>query len=153
MHPRHIRPKEALLPQLRNKLDTETKTRRVYPTQDSSVCSLFMIPKHDKPNEARYLHDLIDRNNITRKDHTPIPDICNIVNTVARHPFRSKLDLTDGYHNIRVEPDSEQFTSFYIPFGTYRTKVMQQGDCKAPATFMKLMNAIFADMIGRKIYI
>ena len=107
MRPRHIKPKEALLPRLRNKLDTETKTGRVYPAQDSSACSLFMIPKHDKPNKARFLHDLIDRNNITRKDHTLIPDIYNIVNTVARHPFRSKLDLTDGYHNVRVEPDSK----------------------------------------------
>ena len=32
-------------------------------------------------------------------------------------------------------------------------KVMQQGDYNAPATFMKLMNAIFADMIGRNVYV
>ena len=30
---------------------------------------------------------------------------------------------------------------------------MQQGDCNAPATFMKLMNHIFSDMLGRSVYV
>ena len=30
---------------------------------------------------------------------------------------------------------------------------MQQGDCNAPATFMKLMNFIFADILGRSVYV
>ena len=30
---------------------------------------------------------------------------------------------------------------------------MQQGDCNAPATFMKLMNWVFADMLGRNVYV
>ena len=30
---------------------------------------------------------------------------------------------------------------------------MQQGDCNALATFMKLMNHIFSDMLGRSVYV
>ena len=30
---------------------------------------------------------------------------------------------------------------------------MRQGDCNAPATFMKLMNWIFQDMLGRSVYV
>ena len=30
---------------------------------------------------------------------------------------------------------------------------MQQGDCNPPATFMKLMNWIFAEQIGRDVYV
>ena len=30
---------------------------------------------------------------------------------------------------------------------------MQQGDCNAPVTFMKLMNHIFSDMLGRSVYV
>ena len=113
-----------------------------------------MIPKIDKPKEARFLHDLVERNKLTRKDHTPIPDIPSILNTIAKHPFRSKIDITDGYHNVRIEPSSKEFSSFYISnMGTYRTRVMQQGDCNAPATFMKLMHSVFADMIGKSIYV
>ena len=153
MCPRRIRPTEKFLPQLRDKIDQELASGRIYPTQDSSACSMFMIQKHDKKDQARFLHDLVDRNTNTRKDNTPIPDIPSIINTVARHPYRSKIDLTDDNHNIRINPDDEKYTAFYTPYGTYRTRVMQQGDCNAPATFMKLMNWIFQDMLGRSVYV
>ena len=129
------------------------ETGRIYPAKDSAACSMFMIKKHDKQNEARFLHDLVDRNTNTRKDNTPILYIPSIINTVARHPYISKIDLTDGYYNVSIEPQSEQFTSLYTPFGTFRTRVMQQGDCNAPATFMKLMNWIFAEQIRRDVYV
>ena len=105
MRRRRIRPSEAFLPQLRDKINTELKTGQIYPAQDSAACSMFMIKKHDWQNEARFLHDLVDRNTNTRKDNTPIPDIPSIINPVARHPDRSKIDLTDGYHNVRIKPE------------------------------------------------
>ena len=112
-----------------------------------------MIKKYDKPNEPRFLYDLRARNDITVKDKTPIPDITCIINAVAKSKFKSKIDLTDGYNNFRIKTESEKYTSFNTPFGTYRTRVMQQGDCNAPATFMKLMNHIFSDMLGRSVYV
>ena len=153
MRPRRILPSEAFLLQLRDKINAELETVRIYPAQDSAACSMFMIKIHDKQNEARFLHDLVDHNANTRKNNTPIPDIPSIMNTVARHPYRSKIDLTDGYHNVRIEPESEEFTSSYTPFRTFRTRVKQQGDCNAPATFMKLMNWIFVEQIGRDVYV
>ena len=30
---------------------------------------------------------------------------------------------------------------------------MQQGDCNAPATFMKVMNWIFAEQLGTDVYV
>ena len=153
MRPRRIRPSEKFLNQLRNKITQEIQSERVYPAQDSSACSIFMVKKYDKPNEARFLHDLVDRNANIYKDNTPIPDIPNILNTITKNLYKSKIDLTDGYHNVRIHPDDEIYTSFNTPFGTYRTRVMQQGDCNAPATFMKLMNYIFHDIIGKNIYV
>src|SRR4029077_13257674 len=106
---RRIRPAEAFIPQLRDKIDKELISGRVYPATDSSACSIFMVKKFDKPNEVRFLHDLVDQNANTRKDNTPIPDIPSIINMVARHPYRSKIDLTDGYHNVRIKPDNEKY--------------------------------------------
>ena len=139
MRPRKFTPAEAFRDQLEEKIDRELQSGRIYPATDPSACSIFMVKKYDKPNEARFLFDLVDRNKITQKDNTPIPDITSIINQIARHPFRSKIDLTDGYHNVRIEPESEKYASFYTTIGTFRTRVMQQGDCNAPATFMKLM--------------
>ena len=58
LQPRRFKPTEAFLPQLRDKIDAEEKTGRVYAAQDSAACSIFMIKKYDKPNEARFLNDL-----------------------------------------------------------------------------------------------
>ena len=43
MRPRRIRPTEKILLQLREKIDQELASGRIYPTQDSSACSMFMI--------------------------------------------------------------------------------------------------------------
>ena len=65
------------------------------------------------------------RNNLTVKDKTSITDNTCIIRAVAENEFKCKIDLTDGCHNVRIEEDSEKYTSFNTPFGTYRTRVMQ----------------------------
>ena len=54
MRPRCIRPTEKFLDQLRDKITQEIQAEQVYPAQDSSACSIFMVKKYDKPNEARF---------------------------------------------------------------------------------------------------
>ena len=53
MQPRRFKPTEAFLDQLRDKIDAEQLTGRVYPAQDSSACSIFMVKKFDKPKIGR----------------------------------------------------------------------------------------------------
>ena len=62
-------------------------------------------------------------------------------------------DLSDRYHNIRIDPDSEKHTTFLCHMGHYRSRVMQQGDCNAPPTMVRAMNEIFRDMIFKDLII
>src|SRR5258706_6278846 len=82
-----------------------------------------------------------------------IPDIPSIINCIARHPYCSKIDITNAYHKVRILPEHKKYAAFATPFGIFRTRVMQQGDCNAPATMMKLMHSIFKDMCGIKVFI
>ena len=68
--------------------------------------------------------DLRFRNQYTEKDKTPLPNQDLILQTVAANPFRSKIDLTDGYHNIRVEEADEKYTTFMTPYRQFRSKVI-----------------------------
>jgi Reverse transcriptase (RNA-dependent DNA polymerase) len=43
-------------------------------------------------------------------------------------------------------------TVFSTVFRTFKSNVMQQGDCNAPATFLHLMTAIYCDVIGIFVY-
>jgi len=153
--PRNLKLKHKYLPQLLDKLRQEQKSGRVYkPNPPDTSCSpIFMIPKIDKPDETRFLHDLVTRNDNTYDDPPNIPDQSNIINAVANAKFRSKVDLSDEYHNLRIIPEYEKHTAFKTPFGVYRTRVIQQGDKNAPSTFQNAMNTLFQDELGIFVYI
>ena len=83
MKPRRFKPHEAFMKQLQEKIAAELKIGRIYQVTDSSACTLFMTGKIDKPEQARFLYDLVDRNKNTYPNKTMIPDIPSIIRTIA----------------------------------------------------------------------
>jgi len=72
---------------------------------------------------------------------------------VAARKYWSMIDLADGYHNIRIEVDWEQHSTFLTYMGYYRSRIMQQGDRNAPATIVRAMYEIFKDMVFKDLVI
>ena len=154
--PRPIKPKEAFLPQLREKLEKEIASGRVYKLPKGpnySACAMFMIPKPNNPGEARFLHDLVARNQHTILDIPNLPLQPQVLRAVAKKPFRSKIDLSKAYDWIRIFPGHEKYTTFYVENDFYRTRVLQQGDCNAPSTFQRIMRRLFEDEWGIFVYV
>ena len=112
---------------------------------------LLCIPKKD--GRLRTVVDCRERNLNTIKDLTPFPDQDMIRGDVARAPFRSKLDMSDAYEQVRVDPNDVKNTAFSTVIGTFLSHVVQQGDCNAPATFQRLMTRIFRVFIGKFVYV
>ena len=112
-----------------------------------------MISKIDNGNDARFLYDLVATNSNTIIEPPNIPNQSSIINTIARYPFRSKIELSDGYYKIRIHPPHEEYTVFITTYGTYSTRVMQQGDCNAPAGFQKMLHNLFNDELGMYAYV
>jgi len=133
--PRNIKPKGKFLADMLEKLRAEEKSGRGYKSDDTSCCDMFVIPKMDHPSKPRYIHDLVKRNEETELQPALIASQSLIRNAVATHPFRAKIDISDAYYTIRVHPQHEKYTAVSTPYGTYRTRVMQQDNCNAPATF------------------
>ena len=107
---------------------------------------MFTQRKRDKPHEARFLQDSILRNLVTNTDKIPMPSMEQIIDFVGSRPFRSKLDLTDGYHNISNHPESVKDTTFCCHMGKYDSLIMQQGDCNTPATILRALNFLFTNI-------
>ncbi|KAJ3502631.1 hypothetical protein NLJ89_g8798 [Agrocybe chaxingu] len=112
---------------------------------------VLCIPKRD--GRLRTVVDCRQRNDNTVKDVTPLPDQDIIREDVARAKYRSKIDLTDAYEQVRVRPEDVWKTAFSTIAGTYVSNVIQIGDCNAPATFQRLMTHIFQDVIGRFLHV
>jgi len=72
---------------------------------------------------------------------------------VAARKYWSKIDLADGYHNIRIEEYLEQHSTFLSHMGYYRSRIMQQGDRNTPATMVRAMYEILKDMVFKDLVI
>ena len=112
---------------------------------------MLCIPKKD--GTLRMIFDLRQWNDNTVKDVMPFPDQDHIHTDVAKHRYRSKIDMSNAFEQLHIEPLDIWKTAFASVFRTYVSNVMMMGDCNAPATFQRLMTLIFRDIIGRYVHV
>ena len=74
-------------------------------------------------------------NEVTRKDHFPLPFIDQLLERVSGHPFYCFLDGYSGYFQIEIAPEDQEKTTFTCPFGTYAYRRMPFGLCNALPPF------------------
>jgi len=67
------------------------------------VVVLVVQAKRDVPNKPWRILDARDQNEAVDPNHTPLPSIEELIELVAAWGYWSKIDLADGYHNIRIE--------------------------------------------------
>ena len=112
---------------------------------------MLCIPK--KNGKLRTVFNLWEQNDNTVKDVTPFPDQDIICNDMARAAYWSKLDMSEAYEQICIVPEHVHKTAFATVLGTFRSQVMQMGDCNAPSMFQWLMTSIFQDCISWFIHV
>jgi len=147
---------EAFRDQWKAKKDAYIKTGRWQHATGHNAIPLLMIPKMSSSGGRPTLRTVFDKreqNANTFKLASPLPDIEEILREVSRHKYRSLIDGKDAYEQIRVVPEHVSRTIFTTPDGTMTSRVMQQGDCNAGATYQTLMNHIFGPYIGVFVYV
>ena len=86
-------------------------------------------------------------NEVTRKDHFPLPFMDQLFERIYGYPFYCFLDGYSGYFQIEIAVEDQEKTTFTCPFGTYAYRRMPFCLYNAPATFQRCMLSIFSDLV------
>ncbi|RDX96592.1 hypothetical protein CR513_20731, partial [Mucuna pruriens] len=130
-----------------HKLITAGFVREVqYPTW---LANVVMVRKAN--GKWRMCTDYTDLNKACPKDSYPLPGIDRLVDNVAGFTFLSFMDAYSGYNQIRMHPHDEEKTTFITEEGAFCYQVMPFGLKNAGATYQRLMDKIFKEILGRDV--
>ncbi|CAL8993406.1 unnamed protein product, partial [Prunus brigantina] len=102
-----------------------------------------------KPSGAwRMCQDYTNLNKACPKNSFPLPRIDQLVDATAGHELLSFMDAYSGYNQILMHPTDQEHTAFITDRGLYFYNVMPFGLKNAGATDQRLVNHIFAELIG-----
>ena len=106
-----------------------------------------LVPVRKKNGTIRWAVDFRRLNNISKKDHRPIPNVFERLSSLkatVRKPllYYGCLDLQDAFHNIPIAKDSRDKTAVITPYGLYRFLRMPFGLHNAPQAFAELISIL-----------
>lgn len=138
-HPRRVNPR--LLELLRKELDTLLEMGYIYPCESPMASPIVLVPKSG--GGVRLCVDYkVWLNSILEEVRYPLPHIGQLLSHLQEFKFFFRLDLTRGFHQLRVSKESQYLTAFICPFGTYAFTRLPFGINMAPMFFQKVMQDI-----------
>ena len=96
-----------------------------------------------KDGTMRMVIDYRALNKITIRDRFPLPRIDDMLDRLKGCTVFSALDMTYGYHQVRIPSEDAQKTGFMTPMGVYHFRVLSLGLCNAPSTFQRMVAKVF----------
>ena len=109
--------------------------------------------KKKNTGALRVCLDPKDLNENIRREHYQIPKREEIMSEMASAKLFSKLDASQGFWQLRLDPESSRYTTFNTPFGRYCFLRLPFGIKSAPEIFHRAMASIIEGLEGTRVYI
>ncbi|GAA5874668.1 hypothetical protein JCM1840_007442 [Sporobolomyces johnsonii] len=131
----------AELEVLADYIDTHLRSGFIRPSTSPVGAPILFIKKKD--GSLRLCVDYRNLNSVTRKNRYPLPLIDETLDRLSGAQYFTKLDLRNGYHQLRIAKGDEWKTAFRTRYGHFEYQVMPFGLTNAPAAFQNLINDTF----------
>ncbi|GKT29852.1 Transposon Ty3-I Gag-Pol polyprotein [Aduncisulcus paluster] len=140
--PRRVRP--DLVEKVRAEIEKLRRKGFIKPSMSPVVSPMVIVPK--KNGRIRLCIDYRRVNDVTKSLEFPLPRIEEIFRDATGHKWFKTLDLSSGYHQYLVHPDSRFATAFSTPWGIYEWIRLPFGLKCAPAFFQMVMSNLLEDL-------
>ncbi|KAL2226893.1 UNVERIFIED_CONTAM: Retrovirus-related Pol polyprotein from transposon [Sesamum indicum] len=111
------------------------------------LSNVVLVPKSS--GKWRMCVDFTDLNKACPKDPYPLPRIDVMVDSTAGYEMFSMMDAYQGYHQIHMAEEDRDKTSFITEKGIFCYNMMPFGLKNAGATYQRLINKMFGDLLEK----
>jgi hypothetical protein len=119
----------------------------ICPSTSPWGCPALFMKKKDE--SLRLCIDYHPLNAVTIKNKYPLPRIDVLFDQLVGAKVFSKIDLSSGYHQIKIQASDISKTAFSTKYGLYEYLVMSFGLKNVPAYFMYLMNSVLMPKLDK----
>ena len=112
------------------------------------VSPIVVAPKPKKPDEIRICVDMRMPNEAIKRTRHVMPTLDDILMRLNGATVFSKLDLNSGYHQLELDEDSRNMTTFSTHVGLRRYKRLNFGVTSAAEIFQNHIAEILTDIDG-----
>ena len=112
----------------------------IQPSKSPWSSPIVLVRKRDGTH--RFCVDYRQLNAVTKTDTFPLPRIDDLLDQLGSAQYFSTLDLSSGYWQIAMHPNSQEKTAFATHEGLHEFCVMPFGLKNAPAAFQRLMQQV-----------
>ena len=136
------------LEELRRQLDDLLEKGYIRPSTSPYASPIILVRKPGS-TALRLCVDYRMLNNATVKDAYPVPPLHECLDRLHGAKIFSKLDLAQGFHQIRLDEASIPLSAFRCRYGLFEFKTMPFGMCNSPSTFQRTMDNILSPFLDK----
>ena len=105
---------------------------------------MVVVPKDDGSPRIVINFNPINKYCKTETHHTPSP--FNVVSNIPLHTYKTVIDAHNGYHQVPLDEDSIEYTTFLTPFGRYQFLRTPQGHMSSGDAYTRRYDDIIANV-------
>jgi hypothetical protein len=128
-------------------LDEMVAKGYIRPSKSPYASPFFFVKKKD--GKLRPVQDYRRLNSHTVRNQYPLPLIAQLISDLSGAYIFSKVDVRQGYNNVRIKKGVEWKAAFKTKFGHWEPLVMFFGLTNSPSTFQEMMNVIYKEVIEK----